>query len=78
MTNPNTVDIPISAAREVAEKFGYHQIVIIGRAIGDDGREHVTTYGVDKANCAVAARIGDFLKHKVMKWPGDYRKGQPK
>lgn len=58
--------IPISAAKEIAEKYGYHQIVIIGRTV--DVGEHVTTYGKDKANCDVAARIGDFLKFKVMGW----------
>ena len=65
-----TKDIPISAAEEIAKKYGYDQIVIIGRKIGtdEDAREHLTTYGVDKANCDVAARIGDFLKHKVMGW----------
>lgn len=61
--------IPINAARDIAEKYGYHQIVVIGRRVGEGGGEHCTTYGVDKANCGVAARIGDFLKHKVMKWP---------
>ncbi len=62
--------IPIGAAREIAERYGYHQIVIVGRAIGDDGREHVTTYGVDRANCDIAARIGDFFKRKLMGWRG--------
>jgi hypothetical protein len=61
--------IPISAAKLVAEKYGYDQIVIVGRKVGDGGGEHCTTYGVDKANCAVAARIGDFFKHKLMGWP---------
>ncbi len=61
--------IPISAAKNVAEKYGYDQIVIIGRKVGEAGGEHVTTYGVDKANCDVAARIGNFFKHKLMGWP---------
>lgn len=61
--------IPIAAAKEIAETFGYHQVVMIGRRIGDDGVEHCTTYGVDPENSSVAARIGDFLKHKVMGWP---------
>ncbi len=30
--------------------------------------EHCTTYGVNDAHCSVAARIGDFLKYKVMGW----------
>lgn len=60
--------IPVSAAKHIANAFGYHQVVIIARRHGTGGSEHVTTYGVDKENCAVAAKIGDFLKHKVMNW----------
>jgi hypothetical protein len=58
--------IPISAAKEIAHKYGYDQVIIIGRAVGEG--EHVTTYGRDKAHCAAAAKIGDFLKHRVMGW----------
>jgi hypothetical protein len=73
--------IPISAAKLVAEKYGYDQVVIIARKIDQPagtgetakaaikGGEHCTTYGVDKANCDVAARIGNFFKHKLMGWP---------
>lgn len=63
--------IPISAAKRVAELYGYDQVVIIARKVGadpDPHGEHCTTYGVDKANCVVAARVGDFLKYKVMGW----------
>lgn len=66
MTDGRGKKIPISAAREIAEKYGYNQVVIIARAVGVC--EHVTTYGSDKANCDIAARIGDFLKFKIMKW----------
>ena len=61
--------IPISAAKLVADEFGYDQIVIIARKVGEGGGEHVTTYGVNKANCDVAARMGDFFKFKLMGWP---------
>ncbi len=61
--------IPIRAGKEIAEKYGYDQVVIMARKVGDGGGEHVTTYGVDVANCSVAARIGDFFKHKLMGWP---------
>ena len=61
--------IPISAAKIIAEKYGYDQVVVIARKIGKNGGEHCTTYGRDKANCDVAARIGDWLKFKVMGWP---------
>ena len=62
--------IPISTARRIAEDYGYSQVIVIARRVGNDGGEHCTTYGVDKENCDVAARIGDFLKFKVMNWPG--------
>jgi hypothetical protein len=62
--------IPIKAAKAIADDFGYHQIVIIARAVGEG--EHVTTYGIDAANCAVAARIGEFLKFKVMGWAREH------
>jgi hypothetical protein len=63
--------IPISAARQISEVYGYDQVIVVGRRINQPkapGNEHVTTYGVDAANCAVAARIGDFLKYKIMGW----------
>ena len=63
-------DIPISAAKLIADKYGYDQVVIVARKVGEDGEggEHVTTYGVDKPNCTVAARIGVYLKYEIMKW----------
>ena len=64
--------IPISVAKSIARTYNYDQVVIIARKV--DSHEHVTTYGKDKANCAVAARIGDFLKYKVMKWVQDEAK----
>ncbi len=63
--------IPIVAARRIAEMYGYDQVVIIARKVDPNGGEHCTTYGVGKENCAVAARIGDFLKYKVMGWVKD-------
>ena len=60
--------IPISAAQRIANEFGYDQVVIVARKVGADGAEHCTTYGRDKENCAVAARMGDFFKFKLMGW----------
>lgn len=63
--------IPVSAAKRIAVAYGYDQVVVIARRVGEETEphgEHVTTYGVDKANCDVAARIGNFLKFKVMGW----------
>lgn len=68
---PLVEPIPIAAAEYIADTYGYDQVIIVARKIGVDPEqhgEHVTTYGCDKANCAIAARIGDFLKFKVMGW----------
>ena len=62
--------IPIAAAQRIAEQYGYDQVIIIARKVDPDGGEHVTTYGIDRAHCDVAARIGDFIKHKIMGWAG--------
>ena len=67
-----TEAIPVSAGKRIADDHGYDQVVIVARKVG--GPEHVTTYGVDKAHCGVAARMGDFFKHKLMGWP---REPQP-
>lgn len=63
--------IPIAAAKEIAEKFGYDQVVIVARKCGERpaSGEHVTTYGVDRDHCKVAAAIGNFFKHRLMGWP---------
>lgn len=66
--------IPVSAAANIADSFGYDQVVIIARRVGDDPDphgEHVTTYGRDPQHCAIAAATGGFLKHMVMGWPRD-------
>lgn len=63
--------IPIAAAHRIARAYGYDQIIIIARKVGgptEPHGEHVTTYGIDKAHCDAAGRIGDFLKYKVMGW----------
>lgn len=54
--------IPIAAARRVAEEYDYDQVLIYARKVGDAGGERMTTYGVDRTHCGVAARIGDTLK----------------
>ena len=74
MKPPKLKLIPIKAGERIAKLYGYHQVVIIARRVGAGGIEHVTTYGVDKENCDVAARMGDYLKYKVMGW--NTRKGE--
>lgn len=66
-----TKSIPVSAAKHIANAYGYDQVIIIARKVGADPAphgEHCTTYGVNLAHCGVAARIGEFLRSKVMGW----------
>lgn len=66
--------IPIRAAQDVAEKYGYDQVMIYARKVGDDPDphgEHMTTYGVTKAHCDAMARIASFLQTKIMGWVKD-------
>lgn len=72
MADRPMLPIPIAAARRIAEEFGYDQVIIIARRVGEvpaPHGEHVTTYGRDRKHCGVAAHVGNFLKHKVMGWP---------
>lgn len=60
--------IPIKAAKEIAEKYGYDQVMIYTRKVGENGGEHMTTYGVTKIHCDAMARIAKFLQDKILKW----------
>ena len=63
--------IPIKEAEEIAKKYCYDQVIIYARKVGEDPEphgEHMTTYGKTAIHCAAAAKIGDFLKYKIMGW----------
>ena len=71
MTDRLMKPIPISAAERIAKEYGYDQVIIVARRVGqepDPCGEHMTTYGINKAHCDVAARAGRFLQEKVMGW----------
>ena len=62
--------IPISAAKVIADAYGYDQVVVMARRVGaapDPCDEHITTYGVDRDHCASAAAQGRALA-KFMGW----------
>ena len=65
---PRGKRIPITAGKRIAEEYGYDQVVIIARTVGEGGLEHVTTYGINKEHCGIAAKMGDALK-RFMGWP---------
>jgi acetylornithine/succinyldiaminopimelate/putrescine aminotransferase len=62
--------IPIKAAKAIAEIYGYDQVIIYARKVGDanSGGEHMTTYGATKEHCSVAGRIGKYLQTEIMGW----------
>jgi hypothetical protein len=62
------IPVPVEDAKKIALERGFDQIIIIARKVGDGGFESVTTYGINKEHCEVAAKTGDFLKYKVMGW----------
>jgi len=45
------VRIPIAAAKEIADKYSYDQVIIVARKV--DSHEHVTTYGKNKTHCDI-------------------------
>ena len=63
--------IPIIAAKKIAKDYGYDQVIIFARKVGDipdPHGEHLTTYGINKIHCGIAARCGSFLKREILKW----------
>jgi hypothetical protein len=62
--------IPIADAKHIAKEYGYDQVVIYARKVGEDPDphgEHITTYGVTKEHCKVAGMISERLQ-KIMGW----------
>ena len=58
-------EIPISAAKEVAEKYGYDQVVILARRCHDTPDPHgswATTYGKNVDHSRSAARWGQAFR----------------
>ena len=52
--------IPIAAAKVLAKKFGYDQVVILARKVSDPedrGGWAACSYGKDEAHCQAAGKI---------------------
>lgn len=54
--------IPITTAKQVAEKHDLKQVLLIG---WDGERVHVVTYGKTKEDCALAAKAQDFWQGRI-------------
>lgn len=59
--------IPITAARDIAKKYGKSQVIVVAWD-PVHGKEHVTTYGTNKEQCRQAALGGDRIK-AALNWP---------
>lgn len=66
---PQQNRLPIKAARDIADNYGWDQVIIVARKVGDEGYEHVVTYGAGRAHCEASARAGNAIKHHLMRWP---------
>lgn len=63
--------IPISAAKRIAKDYGYDQVIVYARKVGESPLphgEHMTTYGVTKVHCSIAGRIGSYLQREILGW----------
>ncbi len=62
--------IPISAASKIAKTYGYDQVIIYTRRVGEIPEphgEHMVTFGVNQQHCDAAILIGEALR-KFMGW----------
>lgn len=60
--------IPIKAARTIGQAYGFDQVVILARN-SETGMQHVTTWGRNRALCAIAGELGDDAKRDLLGWP---------
>lgn len=70
--------IPISAAKRIANDYGYDQVIVVARRVGEDPEphgEHMTTYGIDRKHCDAAGRCGSYLQREIMGWHKDQSHG---
>jgi len=62
MTTQKPKRIPIKAAKEVAEKLGLRQVILVA---WDGEATHVITYGETEEDCAQAAIGGNKIKRAI-------------
>lgn len=62
--------IPIKVAEKIGADYGYDQVIILVRSVGQGGGETLVTYGKDRTHCEIAAKVGEFLRRKVLGWHG--------
>jgi len=68
--------IPISTAKEIANKYEYPEVVIFAYD-PETNMQHVTTYGKTIKQCEDAAKAGNYLK-KALGWPEEMCNAKPR
>jgi hypothetical protein len=68
-------NIPIEAAKRIANDYEFPEVVIFGYDPVSGG-QHVTTYGKNYEQCKDAARAGNYLK-KALGWPEELCNAKP-
>ena len=57
--------LALNTARDIAEAYGYDQVIIIARKAGEDGGQHINTFGSVKSRHMVMAMTGEFAKFRL-------------
>jgi hypothetical protein len=67
--------IPITAAKEIGNKHGYSQVIVVAWD-KESGTTHITTWGKSLSDCEQAAIGGNFVK-KALGWPNHLTEAKP-
>jgi len=60
MKQENYKEVPVSAAKTIAEKFDKQEVIVL-TVDREFNKVHITTYGENKHYCKNAEITGDFL-----------------
>jgi hypothetical protein len=71
----NIKRIPISVAKEISEKYGQTQVILVTWD-KENNMQHVVTYGKTIKDCEEAANGGNFVK-KALGWPEEQCQAKP-
>lgn len=70
-----TKRIPIQVAKDIAEKYGQAQVIIVTWD-AKEGLTHVVTYGQTLTDCDQAAKGGNLVK-RALGWPESQCQAEP-
>ena len=68
--------VPVSAAKEFADKYEKDQVILISWE-NETQTTWVTTYGKTAEDCDQAAQGGNWLKKELFNWPESHCVAEP-